>query len=91
MDCNDVMKRCREAARTRHPSCEVEGDIERASADTIRPAWLVGCVASGWVATINVHGKGRVIVRHEAWGATKGWASGNLARAMGVALPDGEP
>lgn len=90
MDCNDVMRLCREAAAKQYPGCEAEGEIVKVADDasTARAAWLSGCNRGGWVACINVHTMRNVVARYEAHGATKGWASAALARAMGVALPE---
>ena len=91
MNCDGVMKLCRDAAKARFPGCDAEGDIVRMSDDAGQPraAWLSGCNRSGWVAAINVHAMRNVVARYEAHGATKGWASGALARSMGVEIPDG--
>jgi len=87
VNCDDVMRLCCAAAKSRFPGCDAEGDIDRVDMKTTRPAWLSGCNGSGWVAAINMHSTKRVFARYEAHGMTKGWASKALAVAMGVAIP----
>ena len=91
MNCDGVMILCCAAARKRHPTCDAGGEIVRASdyEGGDRP-YLSGEDVRGWIAWVSVtSGTGRSVARHEAHGMTKGWASGALARAMGVEIPDG--